>query len=129
MIKEIRAIIRKEKFDDVKEALSEIGIVGLHVTEVKGRGRTAGMLVHGRTGDYMIEMLPKTMIVIVLSEKNVPATVSAIKKAAYTGEAGDGMIFVYPVENVYRISSNEEGHEALMYQGDIDTRNGNAKKK
>jgi nitrogen regulatory protein P-II 1 len=121
-IKEIRAIIRREKFDDVKNALSEIGIVGLNVTEVRGRGRGAGMTVHGRTGDYTIDLLPKTMVTIVLSERNLDETINAIKKAAYTGEPGDGVIFVYPVDNVIRISTEEEGHQALMYQGDIDTR-------
>src|SRR5574341_1933623 len=96
-IKEIRAIIRREKFDEVKNALSEIGIVGLNITEVRGRGRGAGMLVHGRTGDYTIDLLPKTQISIVLSERNVAVTIDAIKNAAYTGDPGDGVIFIYPV--------------------------------
>lgn len=127
-MKEIKAIIRKEKFEAVKQALSEIGIVGMNVSEVKGRGRGAGMIIHGRTGDYMVDLLPKTQICIVLSDHNVDATVNAIKKAAHTGEKGDGMIFVYPVEDVVRISTNERGHEAIMYQGDIDTRDKNGKK-
>ena len=122
MIKEIRAIIRREKFEDVKQALSEIGIVGLNVVEIRGRGRGAGMRIHGRTGDYTIDLLPRTQINIVLSERNVESTIEAIKKAAYTGDPGDGVIFVYPVDNVIRISTDEEGQDALMYQGDIDTR-------
>ena len=122
MIKEIRAIIRREKFEDVKQALSEIGIVGLNVVEIRGRGRGAGMRIHGRTGDYTIDLLPRTQINIVLSERNVESTISVIKKAAYTGDPGDGVIFVYPVDNVIRISTDEEGQDALMYQGDIDTR-------
>jgi nitrogen regulatory protein P-II 1 len=121
-IKEIRAIVRREKFEDVKKALSDIGIVGLNVVEVRGRGRGAGMKVHGRTGDYTVDMLPKTQINIVLSEHNVTETINAIKKAAFTGEPGDGVIFVYPVENVIRISTDEEGQKALMYQGDIDAK-------
>lgn len=122
MIKKIEAIIRREKLDEVKEALEAIGIVGMSVLELRGRGRSGGMLVHGRTGDYVIDLLPKIMIMIILSDHNVEVTVQTIKKAAYTGDAGDGVIFVYPVENVYRISSDEEGHDAIMYQGDIDTR-------
>jgi nitrogen regulatory protein P-II 1 len=121
-IKEIRAIIRREKFEEVKNALSEIGIVGLNIVEVRGRGRGAGMLVHGRTGDYTIDLLPRTQINIVLSEHNVEATVNVIKKTAFTGDPGDGVIFIYPVDNVIRISTDEDGHEALMYQGDIDAR-------
>lgn len=122
MIKEIRAIIRREKFEEVKQALSNIGIVGLNVVEIRGRGRGAGMRIHGRTGDYTIDLLPRTQINIVLSERNVDSTVAVIKKAAYTGNAGDGVIFIYPVENVIRISTDEEGSDALMYQGDIDAK-------
>lgn len=122
MIKEIRAIIRKERLEAVKQALSEIGIVGLTVTDVRGRGRGASLLVKGRSGPYIIDLLPRVQITIVLSEHNVPATIAAIRAGAHSGQAGDGMIFVYPVENVYRISSGEEGHSAIMYQGDIDTR-------
>lgn len=121
MLKKIEAIIRREKLDDVKQALTDIGIVGLNISEIRGRGRGAGMVVHGRTGAYMIDLLPRVQINIVLSDHNVDETVAAIKKAAYTGDQGDGVIFVLPVENVIRISTNEEGGEALMYQGDIDT--------
>jgi nitrogen regulatory protein P-II 1 len=122
MIKKIEAIIRTDKFEDVKKALSEIGIVGLNAFPVRGRGRGKGMVVQGRTGKYTIDMLPRTQINIVLSERNVKATVELIKKAAYTGDSGDGVIFVLPVDNVVRISSGEEGAEALMYQGDIDSK-------
>lgn len=122
MIKKIEAIIRPEKLDAVKSALSNIGIVGLTVENVKGRGRGAGMLVHGRTGDYLIDLIPKTKITIVLSDHNVDVTVSTIRKAALTGEKGDGVIFISPVEDVVRISTDERGSQALQYQGDIDTR-------
>lgn len=122
MIKKIEAYIRTEKFDEVKTALSEIGIVGLTVSEVRGRGRGAGMLVHGRTGDYIIDLLPRTLVTIVLSEHNVEATVDVIRKASYTGEKGDGVIFISPVEDVIRISTDEHNTEALQYQGDIDAR-------
>ena len=123
MIKKIEAIIRREKFEDVKKALTEIGIVGFNVTEVRGRGRGAGMQIQGRTGTYIIDLLPRLQINIILSERNVTATVKAIREAAHTGEKGDGMIFIYPVDNVIRISTNEEGHDAIMYQGDIDMKN------
>jgi nitrogen regulatory protein P-II 1 len=122
MTKKIEAIIRPEKLHAVKNALSDIGIVGLTVMEVKGRGRGNGMQLQWRTGRYVVDLLPRVMISIVLSDENVAATVDAIKTAAYTGEKGDGMIFIYPVENVIRISTGEEGREAISYQGDIDTR-------
>jgi nitrogen regulatory protein P-II 1 len=120
--KKIEAIIRPEKFDDVKKALTDVGIIGMSVYDLKGRGRGAGMKVYGRTGSYTIDLLPRKCVVIILSEENVEATVTAIKSAAYTGEKGDGMIFVYPVDDVIRISTNERGKSAIMYQGDIDTR-------
>jgi nitrogen regulatory protein P-II 1 len=120
--KKIEAIIRPEKFDDVKKALTDVGIIGMSVYDLKGRGRGAGMKVYGRTGSYTIDLLPRKCVVIILSEENVDATVNAIKAAAYTGEKGDGMIFVYPVDDVIRISTNERGKSAIMYQGDIDTR-------
>lgn len=130
-MKKIEAYIRPEKFDEVKAALSEAGIVGLSVSTVQGRGRGAGVVVHGRTGDYIIDFTPRTLITIVLSDHNVEATVSAIKKAAYTGDKGDGVIFISPVEEIIRISSGERGAEALQYQGDIDSKKavaGNGKK-
>jgi nitrogen regulatory protein PII len=122
MIKKIEAIIRREKFEAVKQALTEIGIVGFNVIEVRGRGRGAGIQIQGRTGTYTIDLLPRIQINIILSDHNVDATVNAIKQAARTGEKGDGVIFVYPVDNVIRISTDEEGHDAIIYQGDIDSR-------
>ncbi|MCL4875813.1 MAG: P-II family nitrogen regulator [Anaerolineae bacterium] len=122
MTKKIEAIIRQEKLNAVKNALSEIGIVGLNVFEVRGRGRGEGLQFHWRTGAYKVDLLPRVQVNIILSDENVDATVKAIVKAAHTGEKGDGMIFVYPVENVIRISTGEEGREALQYQGDIDAR-------
>lgn len=122
MTKKIEAIIRKEKFQAVKKALSEIGIIGLTVMDVAGRGRGSGLQLQWRTGTYIVDLLPRKKITIVLSDENVDATVSAIKKAAFTGEKGDGVIFISPVERVIRISTNEEGRLALSYQGDIDTK-------
>lgn len=121
MTKKIEAIIREEKLNDVKDALRRIGIVGMNITEVKGHGRQGGIVLTGRTGTYQVDLLPKIQVNIVLSDHNVERTIQAIREAARTGESGDGIIFVYPVEDVIRISSGERGHDALMYEGDIDT--------
>ena len=122
MTKKIEAILRDEKLTPVKQALTDIGIVGITVSQVRGRGRGSGIQMQWRTGSYTVDLLPRIMITIVLSDENVDATVEAIKSAAYTGEKGDGVIFISPVENVIRISTGEEGREAITYQGDIDSR-------
>ena len=122
MFKKVEAIIREEKLDDVKEALREIGIVGLNVTEVRGHGRQGGIELIGRTGPYQIDLLPRLQINVVLSQHNLERTIECIRKAAHTGENGDGIIFVYPVEEVVRIRTGERGREALMYADDIDAR-------
>jgi nitrogen regulatory protein P-II 1 len=121
MIKKIEAIIRPEKLEDVKAALTAIGIVGMNIIDVQGRGRGAGLKVYGRTGTYTVDMIHKVQINIILSDHNVDATVKVIKDAAYSGEKGDGMIFIYPVEKVVRISTGEEDSKAIVYQGDIDS--------
>jgi len=122
MTKKIEAFIREEKFEDVKKALYDIGIVGMNVVEVHGHGRQGGVTMAWRTGTYKIDMLPRYQLNIVLSDHNVEKTVETIRKAAYTGQAGDGLIFIYPVEEVIRIRTNERGSEALSYAGDIDAR-------
>ncbi len=122
MTKKIEAIIRPEKLNIVKRALSDIGIVGMSVQEVKGRGRGSGMQMQWRTGTYVVDLLPRLQLNIVLSDENVADTVEAIRQAAHTGDKGDGMIFILPVENIIRISTGEEGREAISYQGDIDSR-------
>lgn len=122
MTKKIEAFIREEKFEDVKKALYDIGIVGMNVIEVHGHGRQGGVTMAWRTGTYKVDMLPRYQLNIVLSDHNVEKTVETIRKAAYTGQAGDGLIFIYPVEEVIRIRTNERGSEALSYAGDIDTR-------
>lgn len=122
MTKKIEVIIREEKLNDVKDALREIGIVGMNVSEVRGHGRQGGITLMGRSGTYQVDMLPKVQINIVLSDHNLDRTIDTICRAAKTGEAGDGIIFVYPVEDVIRIRTGERGREALMYPGDIDTR-------
>jgi len=122
MTHKIEVIIREEKLNDVKEALREIGIVGMNILEVRGHGRQGGITLMGRSGTYQVDMLPKVQLNIVLSDHNLERTIDTICQAAKTGEAGDGMIFVYPVTDVIRIRTGERGREALMYPGDIDTR-------
>jgi nitrogen regulatory protein P-II 1 len=122
MTKKIEAIVREEKLNDIKEALHEIGIVGMNVSEVRGHGRQGGLTLAGRTGTYQVDMLPKTQINIVLSDHNVERTIETICKAAMTGQPGDGIIFIYPVDEVIRIRTGERGRQALSYEGDIDTR-------
>ena len=122
MTKKIEAIIREDRFNEVKEALRKIGIVGMNVTEVRGHGRGGGIVLTGRSGTYQVDLLPRFQFNIVLSDHNVERTIVAISEAAHTGNKGDGIIFVYPVEEVVRISTGERGHAALMYTNDIDTR-------
>ncbi len=127
MLKKIEAIIREDKLNDVKDALEEVGIVGMSMVEIRGRGRQGGITLSGRSGSYQVDMLPKIQINIVLSDHNLDDTIEAILAGARTGDTGDGLIFVYPVEEVIRIRTGERGHEAVMYPGDIDERKGTAK--
>jgi len=122
MLKKIEAIIREDKVNDVKDALRDIGIVGLNIFEIRGHGRQGGVKLSGRSGTYHVDLLPKIQINIILSEQNLEDTIEAILNSAYTGETGDGLIFVYPVEEAIRIRTRERGHEAVMYPGDIDER-------
>ena len=122
MLKKIEAIIREDKLNDVKEALREIGIVGLNVFEIRGHGRQGGITLVGRSGSYQVDMLIKIQLNIILSEANLEETIETILNSASTGETGDGLIFVFPVEEAIRIRTRERGHEAMMYPGDIDER-------
>jgi nitrogen regulatory protein P-II 1 len=121
MTKKIEAIIRQEQLDAVKSALNETGIVGLNVLMIRGRGRGGGIRFPGPNGgSYVVDLIPKVQVNIILSDDNVEDTINAIRDAAYTGTEGDGVIFVYPVEDVIRISTGERGRAAITYQGDID---------
>ncbi len=124
MLKKLEAIIREDKFNDVKEALRDLGIVGMNATEIRGHGRQGGIELSGRSGTFHVDMLPKVQINIVLSEQNVEEVVNTIVHSARTGEAGDGLIFIYPVDEVVRIRTGERGRDAVMYPGDIDERRG-----
>ena len=122
MTKKIEAIFREEKLTAVKEALYEMGIVGMNVIEVRGHGRQGGIELAGRIGTYKVDLLPRVQLNIILSDHNVEQTIETIQRAAQTGNIGDGIIFVYPVEEVIRIRTGERGHDALTYEGDIDMR-------
>jgi nitrogen regulatory protein P-II 1 len=122
MFRKIEAILREEALDAVREALSGIGIVGMNVFEIRGHGRL-GSQEHSWRYTYLHkDMLPKIQLNIILSEHNVERTVEAIMQAARTGKEGDGIIFVYPVEDVIRVRTGERGREALTYPDDIDAR-------
>ena len=122
MLKKIEAIIREDKVNDVREALKKIGIVGMNMIEIRGHGRQGGISLVGRAGAYQIDMLTKIQINIILSEQNLEDTIEAILNSARTGEPGDGIIFIYPVDEVIRIRTRERGQDAMMYPDDIDER-------
>ena len=112
-MKSIVAIIRQEKFNDVKNALIEVGCEGMTVSEVKGRGTQRGVRETYRGSNYCIDLIPKTKIEIIVKEEGVDLIINAIKKGAHTGNIGDGKIFVYPIDNVIRIRTGEEGDKAV----------------
>ena len=112
-MKKIEAVIKPFKLDEVREALSEIGISGLTVTEVKGFGRQKGHTELYRGAEYVVDFLPKIKIEIVVNEEQVDPAIDAIIKAARTGKIGDGKIFVMPVEQVVRIRTGESNEAAI----------------
>ncbi|MDX5363826.1 MAG: P-II family nitrogen regulator [Pseudazoarcus pumilus] len=112
-MKKIEAIVKPFKLDEVREALAEIGVNGLTVTEVKGFGRQKGHTELYRGAEYVVDFLPKIKVEVVLSDSLVEATIEAIVKAARTGKIGDGKIFVTPVEQVVRIRTGETDEDAL----------------
>ncbi len=112
-MKLIKAIIKPFKLEEVKESLSEIGIDGMTVTEVKGFGRQKGHTEIYRGSEYTVDFLPKVEVEIVVPDEIVNKTVSAILKAAKTGKIGDGKIFVLPIEEAIRIRTDERGEGAV----------------
>jgi nitrogen regulatory protein P-II 1 len=112
-MKQITAIIKPFKLDEVRDALAEVGVNGLTVTEVKGFGRQKGHTELYRGAEYVVDFLPKIRIEVVLPATMVEAAIEAIVKAAFTGKIGDGKIFVAPVEQAIRIRTGESGAEAL----------------
>ncbi len=112
-MKKIEAIIKPFKLDDVKEALQEIGLQGLTVTEAKGFGRQKGHTELYRGAEYVVDFLPKIKIELVVPDARVDAAIEAIQNAARTGRIGDGKIFITPVESAIRIRTGETGDDAL----------------
>jgi nitrogen regulatory protein P-II 1 len=113
MMKKIEAIIKPFKLDDVKEALNEIGIQGMTVSEVKGYGRQKGHKEVYRGAEYVVDFIPKIKIEIVTDDARVEQVTAKIREAAYTGKIGDGKIFVVPVEQAIRVRTGETGTDAV----------------
>ena len=112
-MKLITAVVKPFKLDDVREALSEIGVQGITVTEVKGFGRQKGHTELYRGAEYVVDFLPKVKIEVAVADGMVEATLEAISKSANTGKIGDGKIFVSALEQVIRIRTGETGEEAI----------------
>ena len=112
-MKQVTAIIKPFKLDEVREALAEVGVSGLTVTEVKGFGRQKGHTELYRGAEYVVDFLPKIRVEVVLGDEMVEPAIEAIIKAARTGKIGDGKIFISPVEQAIRIRTGENGEQAL----------------
>jgi nitrogen regulatory protein PII len=112
-MKKIEAIIKPFKLEEVKEALSDLGIEGMTVTEVKGFGRQKGHTEIYRGSEYTVDFLPKIKIEVVLADAMVEGATAAVVRAAKTGKIGDGKVFVYPIEEAIRIRTDETGEKAI----------------
>jgi nitrogen regulatory protein P-II 1 len=112
-MKKIEAIIKPFKLEEVKEALAEVGVEGMTVSEVKGFGRQKGHTEIYRGSEYTVDFLPKIKIEVVLADAQVTAAVGAIVKAAKTGKIGDGKVFISSIENAVRIRTEETGEQAV----------------
>ncbi len=112
-MKKIEAIVRPEKLDDIRKALEAEGILGMTMAEVQGRGRQKGVCLQWRAGEYCVDFLPKLRLDIIVDDENLETAIAAITRAARTGQNGDGKIFIYPVEDVVRVSTGERGKEAI----------------
>ncbi len=112
-MKKIEAIIKPFKLDDVKQALNEIGLQGMTITEVKGYGRQKGHKEIYRGAEYLVDFIPKIKIELVVSSEIAEKVTETIRKAANTGKIGDGKIFVLPLEQVIRVRTGETGEEAI----------------
>jgi len=112
-MKKIEAIVKPFKLEEVKDALAEVGVVGMSVSEVKGFGRQKGHTEIYRGSEYTVDFLPKVKIESVVADNQVDDAIAAIKKSANTGKIGDGKIFVMPIEQAIRIRTGDENEEAL----------------
>ena len=120
-MKKIEAIIKPFKLDEVKEALQEVGLQGITVTEAKGFGRQKGHAELYRGAEYIVDFLPKVKIEIVISDDLVEKAIDAIRRAAQTGRIGDGKIFVSNIEEAIRIRTGESGLDAILYLPHLKT--------
>ena len=114
-MKKVEAIIKPFKLEEVKDALGEIGIEGMTVTEVKGFGRQKGHTEIYRGSEYTVDFLPKIKLEIIMSDSRIDAAVAAIIKAAKTGKIGDGKVFISPVDEAIRIRTEEKGDVAVWF--------------
>ncbi len=112
-MKKVEAVIKPFKLDDVKEALNEIGIQGMTISEVKGYGRQKGHKEIYRGAEYVVDFIPKIKLEIVVEAKWVDQVVEKIQQAAHTGKLGDGKIFILPVEEALRVRTGEKGKDAI----------------
>jgi len=112
-MKKIEAIIRPERLEMVRKALEELSYPGMTISEVKGHGKEAGLTEQWRGQEYRVELLSRVKIEIVVLDEDVAKTLNAIVRSARTGEAGDGKIFVIPIENAVRVRTGEEGENAI----------------
>ena len=112
-MKKIEAIIKPFKLDEVREALSEVGVAGLTVTEVKGFGRQKGHTELYRGAEYVVDFLPKVKVEMIVGDAMVERAIEAIVKAARTGKIGDGKVWTTPVESIVRVRTGERGTDAL----------------
>ena len=112
-MKKINCIIRPQKLEEVKKALTEVGIIGMTVAEVRGYGKQKGFVQHYRTSETLVNLLPKVEIKVVVEDKDLERTVQVIMNAAKTGEVGDGKIFISEVVDVIRIRTGERGAKAI----------------
>jgi len=112
-VKKIEAIIRPEKLNLLREKLDAQGFSGMTATEVKGRGKQKGIVLQWRAGDYRVEFIPKMKLEVVFDDQDAETVIDLICDTVQTGEAGDGKIFVYPVEDVIRVRTKERGCTAV----------------
>ncbi len=112
-MKKVEAIIKPFKLDDVKDALNEIGVQGMTISEVKGYGRQKGHTEIYRGAEYVVDFIPKTKVEIVVAADQVDQVVDVIRNAANTGKIGDGKIFVLPIERIVRVRTGEEDRSAV----------------
>jgi nitrogen regulatory protein P-II 1 len=112
-MKKVEAIIKPFKLDEVKDALSEVGVQGMTVTEVKGFGRTGGKKEVYRGSAYVVDFVPKVKLEVVVADSQTQSVIDAIEKSAKTGRIGDGKIFVTAVDQAVRIRTGEQGEEAI----------------